>query len=297
MRIPHLNCGSLCINPTTPNQQAMVATCYLDDSGIEETAPVTVLAGCVLGKDAFLALSAQWSAMLRKFRINSLHMKDFIRPHGKHCGMFREMKIALFTEAIQIINKRKTYSICTHLQNLVFRELYTNEGINPPLSPYALAFIGVAIRNTRLARDIEWPDRMPYLVDQGNPHAEQLRFGHFMITQIEKHYQLPFTGSLTFADDETNPALQASDVIAWTSRRQLSGDGLNGEFSPLSRLFEKRYSSRGIAISPHIDYEVTPEMTKHILASSLVSSREAQLQAMERYRRILTGENDGNGRV
>ncbi|MEO8097225.1 MAG: DUF3800 domain-containing protein [Acidobacteriota bacterium] len=281
-----------------PNLKAMVASCYLDDSGIEDAAQVTVLAGCVLGKDAFLKLSDKWAALLHRFRIESLHMTDFVRPHGKHCSMFPEMKMALFSEVVKIINRQKTYSICASLKNREFREVCSREfGVAPPLSPYSIAFIGVAIRNTRLARDNDWPSHMSYLIDQGNSQASELQLGHSIITGIEKYHRLPFTGSLTFADDARNYALQAADIVAWSSRRRLSGDGLYGEFAPLKKLFEQRFSPDGVSINPHIDYEVTTEMTRRLVRSTFVFSPKADKSTMEQYRKILTGENDGNGKL
>jgi hypothetical protein len=85
-------------------------TAYFDDSvSDDQRSAATIIAGPVFEKDGLIALDAQWKRILKNYRIESpLHMVDFVRPHGKHSSMYREMKIALFSELATVINQKKT---------------------------------------------------------------------------------------------------------------------------------------------------------------------------------------------
>jgi hypothetical protein len=89
----------------------MALTCYCDDSGTHRESTYAVVSGIVMKKDGFLGLCEDWSEILREFRIEKIHMTDFVRPFGRYCSMPSEMKIALFTSVAKIILERKSYSI------------------------------------------------------------------------------------------------------------------------------------------------------------------------------------------
>jgi hypothetical protein len=48
-----------------------------------------ILGGCVLHKESFIRLEQQWSKMLSAYRVNSLHMADFVRLTGRYIGVHR----------------------------------------------------------------------------------------------------------------------------------------------------------------------------------------------------------------
>jgi len=65
------------------SRQAAIVTCYLDESGTQEGAPIAVVGELLLNKANFASLDAAWWPMLVKHSIEPpLHMKDFRRPGG-----------------------------------------------------------------------------------------------------------------------------------------------------------------------------------------------------------------------
>jgi hypothetical protein len=48
-------------------------------------------------------------------------MTDFVRPHGKHIGMYREMKLALFKGIAALINDHKVYSLSVAIPQADFK--------------------------------------------------------------------------------------------------------------------------------------------------------------------------------
>jgi hypothetical protein len=246
-----------------PKRKAFVmATCYLDDSINESSdpSPATLIGGLLLDRASFIRLDSRWRKMLREHRIESMHMTDFVRPHGKHVGKPREMKIALFRDATEIINSVKDYSISVSVLRSEYDQVFHSSG-GKMLGPYTIAFTMASQLNVRIATTHSYPDRIAYVIDQGNRFTHQLMLGHLFAMIREKADRgLRLTGSLTFESDDNNPALQASDMIAWASRRRLYGKGLCNEFEPLLHFFKERFSADGLQIRPHIHRKVAQEL-------------------------------------
>jgi hypothetical protein len=142
------------------------------------------------------------------------------------------------------------YSLSVTVPVDICSQLFSKDFQREILSPYAIAFIGVSQLNIRLAREQQYPDKMAYVMDKGNPYAGQLQFGHAFQMFVERTVGSSFTGILGFQDDATSSAIQAADVIAWASRRRVA-EGLMNEFAPLDGLFTGRYDCDNLAISPH----------------------------------------------
>jgi len=78
------------------NQAMTFLTAYYDDSGSDETSPITTIGGPVMSKEQFKEFGREWSELLDSYRVpNPLHMTDFVRPFGKNIGMYPEMKLSL----------------------------------------------------------------------------------------------------------------------------------------------------------------------------------------------------------
>jgi uncharacterized protein DUF3800 len=250
-----------------PDRRTAVVTCYLDDSGSDEQSPVVVIGGLALDRDSFLRFDGRWRRMLHLHRIKSLHMTDFVRPHGQYVGMPKELKLSLFREVVEIIRSRKDYSLSASVDNIHYQEVFSIDFYRRVLGPYAVTFISAASVNAKIAGDNGYPDQIAYLVDRGSPFSGQIDLGHRLICLRERGLGLKtYTGTLTFADDENVSALQAADVIAWSSRRNIT-DGLTDEFEPLKALFEKRFSEDGQLVRPHFHHAVEKESMERLLAT------------------------------
>ena len=254
-----------------PNRQAVVFGCYVDDSGTDEQSPLVTVGAWVLEKDSFIRFDGKWRRMLDAYQIESLHMNDFVRPNGKYIGMYQELKFALFAEAVKLINSRKEHSLSITITNSEFKKAVPIEFYRNVVGPYTVAFIALALLNSKISNMHNYPDKVAYLVDEGSPFADQLRVGHLMVKAFEnRSNSVVRTGALTFGDDRDVTALQASDTIAWSSRRKFSGDGLTGEFIPLEGIFEKRFSAHGKPLRPHVHYHLQDDIAARIMADVAV---------------------------
>src|ERR1022692_1046571 len=78
------------------SRQAAVVTCYLDESGTHEGAPIAVVGGLLLNKARFGALDGGWDSMLAAHSIPPpLHMNEFRRPDGRLADVSNDSRRAL----------------------------------------------------------------------------------------------------------------------------------------------------------------------------------------------------------
>lgn len=221
--------------------KVMALTSYLDDSGSDDRSPVTVIGGPVMAKDAFRTFNDKWSILLDRYRIPPpFHMNDFVRPKGKHVSMYRELKLALFSDVTNLINEHKLYSISVEIPQPEFKTTLPENVRKQLIGPYAFAFFCAVLANQIIGQKSRLlQETVAYLVDSGFSYGHQLLEAHAAIMAVEKsaggfHY----TGAMAFDTDDRVSALQAADVIAWSARRR-SVTGLAEEFEPLEQLLDE----------------------------------------------------------
>lgn len=198
-----------------PRRISVAVTCYCDDSGSHDDADIAVVGATVMNKQGFIDLDEAWHKLLREFRIEAIHMRDFLRTHGRYSAMPSEMKKALFTSIARAINKSKIYSISVAIPNTDFRSLFPSEAYKHFMGGYALAFLGIVIANHDLALMTGYNNRISYLVDKGSQHHhEQLEGAHAVMLKIENETGEKFTGPMASDLDDNNNALQAADVLS-----------------------------------------------------------------------------------
>jgi hypothetical protein len=240
-----------------PRRRGVALTCYCDDSGSHEQSKISVVGGLLLVKDRFISLCGQWEGVLHEFKIDKIHMRDFIRPHGKYSSMAPEMKKALFTSVANIINHHKIYSVSAAIPQAEYRTLLTPKICREFMGPYALAFMVITVINRMAVALTDYDCRTAYLVDKGSEHHhEQLNGAHTVIVHIEKREGEAFTGSITSDFDDNNFALQAADVVAWTYHRKLESPEFGNEFEPLLPIVEYQFKISPTKTKLHLSLDV-----------------------------------------
>jgi hypothetical protein len=247
-----------------PQRQSLAVTCYCDDSGSHEESQVAVVGGVLMNKPSFLNFDRAWERMLHDFRIEGIHMRDFIRPHGRYVTMPLEMKIALFTSVAKAINKHKIYSVSVGIPQADFKSLLSMEVYRKLMGPYALAFLVTALINCGMAEALNYDNRIAYLTDKGsNHHHEQMNAAHTVLLGWEKKRGVKQSriGPLTQDTDENNNALQGSDAIAWIYHRILESPDhespdLAAEFAPLLDVLREQITFQSGRKAHHLKLEV-----------------------------------------
>jgi hypothetical protein len=116
-------------------------TSYYDDSGSEPLAPITAIGGPVMSRERFKSFDQKWRALLDHYQIfGPLHMADFVRPQGRHIGMYPEMKVSLFSKVSELINHHKLFSISISVPQADFRDRIPKEACKELIGPYSFSF-------------------------------------------------------------------------------------------------------------------------------------------------------------
>jgi len=221
-----------------PAKRGMI--CYCDDSGSHEESKVAVVGSIVLNKERFLNLDRKWDKLLDEFKIDGIHMADFVRPHGRYVTMPQEMKISLFTSVAKQIILNRIYSATISVPHADFKALLSPEIYRTVMGAYSMAFFGMLLLNSAIAHATNYNGKIGYLVDKGSHnHHDQIDAAHTVLLMWER--RAPEidrrTGALAFDLDDNNNALQAADVIAWTYRRRAELLTFGDEFVPLLNIF------------------------------------------------------------
>jgi hypothetical protein len=206
--------------------------------------PLTVIGGPVMSRHGFVMFGEEWAKMLHAYRIpNPLHMNDFVRPNGKHIAMPIGMKIALFRDAVAIINKHKLYSLSIGVPHDDFRSLLSEDVCRQLIGPYAFTFFSMVLGNQlfskKITKDIGHLETIAYLVDHGCAFPEQLLAAHSKVQEREGYRGERNTAAMAFDTDDNVPQLQAADVIAWSARRN-AVNKLSNEFEPLRDVLQEK---------------------------------------------------------
>lgn len=264
-----------------PSRLSSVVTCYCDDSGSHEEAAVAVVGGLLMNKTGFMAFDSKWNEILHEFRLERIHMNDFVRPNGKHVAMKYEMKIALFNSIVKAILDHRIYTFSVSVPQTDYRSLLSKQIYREVMGAYTMAFFVTIILNAVTAGFVGYKGRIGYLIDKGSDHHhEQMDAGHTVVLEWEKLRGIESqVGPLASDLDDNNNALQAADVIAWSYHR-MKESSLTDEFVPLLDIFKvegkrvmdpttlsrwyREYSVSGIGHSPfpHMLFDVPSDGVK-----------------------------------
>jgi len=222
-----------------PRKMALALTCYCDDSGSHDNSDFAVVGAVLMNKPRFIEFQPEWEKLLKEFRIDKLHMADFVRPYGKYCTMRPEMKKALFKSVAKIINRYKRYSVSVGIPRQDFHSLLSKRVADNLMGPYAMAFFTTVILNRDAAIIWKLNNRISYLVDVGRKDLHrQMTAAHAVQIELEKAKGQDFTGAMASDTDDRIYALQAADAVAWTYHRELmSPESFGEEFEPLKNIF------------------------------------------------------------
>jgi hypothetical protein len=211
-----------------------VFTCYLDESGTDQSeSEIAVVGGLLLKMSESYWLGEELRKCLAKHSVPwPLHMREF-GTRGKLRDVRSEDRRAFFTDLVKIINDNKTYSVASSLSCEKYKQAF--DGLTE-LSMYGASFVQVAMINGIQLRNGGSKDPVTYRLDAGNRYKDQIVEGHTVLLASEEQHPLNI-GSLEFDSDSNVAALQAADVVAWAVRRKLAL-ALKSGFEPLADLFD-----------------------------------------------------------
>jgi hypothetical protein len=196
---------------------------YFDESGKHKDHPVVTFSGVCATEFKIPAFNDAWRSLLRQYGLKSLHMKEASRLSRKVGPRMPQGQTA--SERIDAL---KPFADCIneHLE-LGLIEAWDVKGFNAlseearrklgsPDDPYYLAFVRAV---TELVEYVQGDDRIALVCDDDTDTAWDCYRHYRGIKRADPDVRIK-TVSLAFADDESFPALQAADLVAYLSRRE-----------------------------------------------------------------------------
>ena len=209
---------------------------YMDESGGNDpNTPHAVIGGMLIYKRAFLPFEEAWDRMLVDHGIpHGLHMKEF-GPHGSLGKISKCCREKMFSEAKHLIDHYGAMTIVAAIDNSQYCQLIPLEARNK-FSLYGMCFHLAVMMNHNLCEANKHSDRVPFIMDAGNPYANHVRESHEFIVKRYQKYIYLHAGGLFFDDDAAFGILQAADMIAWSARRKLHNLNFPPGFEPLKEM-------------------------------------------------------------
>lgn len=238
-----------------PDRRTLPVTCYLDESGTHQSSTTAVVGGQVLNDKLLVKFERAWYDVLNRHKIDPpVHMKEFGRPHGRFASLPDEKRQALFGDIALVINQHKIYSIAVIVNQPEFFEFFSVKSYKHLLGPYGLAFAVCCLLNHQIAKAQQKDVRIGYLMDAGNPQKQHVTTAYEMLSKLQKPGETFHLGAFKVENDDRNTALQAADVIAWTSRKKAEFGTLSSGFEPLQNILKQYRTISGTRRVPHFNY-------------------------------------------
>jgi hypothetical protein len=240
-------------NSESSENETAAVRLYLDESGSNDpNTPQAIVAGIVINYSHFLAFEDLWDKMLVKHGITPpLHMKDFSK-NRRFGAMSPHCRRELFCEVAGLIHSHTIASLEASVTNLEYEEFFPKEA-REKMGVYGSCFNLAVVMNHKLAEG-RTNERIPFILDAGNPYADHVRGAHKGILKYQREVSFLHAGGLYFDDDALFGVLQAADVIAWGSRRRASGLRFPPGYEPILEIFS----------SGHNEASWTPELLQMV---------------------------------
>ena len=114
-------------------------TAYFDESGSPDDAPAVVVAGFVALDESWVKFDPEWRAVLREYRVSSLHMKEYAHSRREFASWKGdEKKRKKFLETLISVMKR--YTLRSFAQGVIMADYRTID----QASGHLLEFLGEA---------------------------------------------------------------------------------------------------------------------------------------------------------
>src|ERR1700733_10146026 len=193
----------------SPESETAAVRLYMDESGGEDPGtPHAVIGGMLINSRRFQTFEDAWDVMLDRHGIQPpLHMKEFGRPNGRFASMTDCCRYELMLEAVSLIHSHKIATIACSITNAEYKSNFSDE-FRSIFSVYGMCFLLSVVMNHAAAAQNNYHEKIPFILDSGNPYAEHIRKAHAEILEWQKTSSLHM-GTLTFAEDDDFGILQA----------------------------------------------------------------------------------------
>jgi uncharacterized protein DUF3800 len=221
---------------------------YFDESGKKGDHPVVTFTGVCLSQSQLVGFEDAWNTLLCRYELKSLHMAKASRlKEANGPKMPRHQSIDERIDALlpfsDCINEYFELGLMQAMDIKGFNSLTeaAKKGLGSPDDPYYLAFARGLLE---ISGHVKENDHICLTCDDDVETAWNCYRHYRALRRVDPDLNSK-VASLTFADDEYFPALQASDMVAFLSRLE-ARRRFYDEYNMYLRLFNHTVKRRGV---------------------------------------------------
>lgn len=240
-----------------------ILAAYLDDSGTHAGSGWVVAAGGVASVKQWMKLSRTWERTIAPWKLEKeyFRMADFVNGVGDYSAWSQELRAARLNRLIEIINKNIRLLVGNAVKEADFAEAFRRcPSVKIGTAYRFCAFLALPAVNAWREKS---PRREPvdFVFESGNKLMNE--YGRILaqIGSEEGPREKFGVASMTVGHKRDMPALQAADVIAYSTYKCLVGERITPPYleKALARLFENK--KEGIA---HSDPDRIEKYLRHM---------------------------------
>jgi hypothetical protein len=205
----------------------MVMTAYFDESGTHgQDSPAVIFGGFAANEGLWAIFEEQLKELLKKYRIETFHAKDFRQRRGAFRNLSIEEYGAFNSRFIQLIDSCLIRGIVIVLPTESYRKLYRPRFFKKktrPDSEYGLCFRAAMLKSLFVMED--YPREFPIVpvLESGHRNApDALRIYEELKIQLGNDWD-KYLGPLAFEDKRRCLPLAAADSIVYSMFRRVCG--------------------------------------------------------------------------
>lgn len=199
-----------------------IVTNYLDESGIHRGSQLVALGGYSILPDDWPPFEVEFRSLLDSFQLPTLHMNEFVPPDGDYCRIPIAERVSLFKRLIELIERHTQFGVAVGVDSAAYHSACSS--VEEVISAYGFCFMGIAAINAIWGEQMQYADRISYMLGSGAPHAGDIGQGFDVMKSFQRAEIIDFrVGTMAFGDDDDFGALQAADVLVYLFRNDELG--------------------------------------------------------------------------
>lgn len=207
-----------------PHVRGLLHTC-LDETGKWKD-PTVSFAGWISDSPRWHAFSQEWFALLEEFPgVRGIHMSDLMMRGGEvkyqeHVFSEDPTREKLVNKCVDVINKHTLAVVACGVDCNAYRRLLScpsRKQIGKDAHVFVFRRVMKHIADT--LNTIQWPYATGLIFHDNREYGKECYEHYSNSREMNSSWRKVF-GSISFADDELYPPLQAADMLAWFLRKK-----------------------------------------------------------------------------
>lgn len=197
---------------------------FLDDSGKESSPrmPWVCMAGYLADYEPYVGLLGKWRQLTLRHGIAALHMKDLIPLTGpyKGLGWDETKRDEVICDFISVINETRMFGVGVAVEMAAWQRVKAQFPMPGWRSVHLFCVERIMQRVITQLHAVGVDDTLNLIFDT-DPEFGRDRFNLFCAMMANDKRASRRLASISFAHPEYYPGLQAADLLAWETRKNL----------------------------------------------------------------------------